>query len=204
MVEENLSQEIRLKYIDEPIYYFIEDQMSKKYKKVSATLNYIEHLLILASVVTGCVSISALASLVVFQIDITYIELGLKIYAITAKIKNYKSIIRKKRKKDKKIVLLANFMLNTIEFLIFKGLIDSYINNDKFHFYFQIDFEMIKHDTNTKTLMILDRFDKFVEKCFMKKDPIEWISLTQAVHHLLDPKNTNLVFPRLVGSRLGT
>ena len=110
--------------------------MSKKCKKVSATLNYIEHLLILASVVTGYVLISALASLVVFQIEITYIEVGLKIYAITAGIKNYILIIRKKRKKDKKIVLLANFMLNTIEVLIFKGLIDSYINNDEFQFYF--------------------------------------------------------------------
>ena len=66
------------------------------------------------------------------------------------------------------------------------------------------NFTLIKHDTNTKTLLILDRFDKFVEKYFMKKDPVEWISLTQAVYHLLDPKNINLVFPRLVGSHLGT
>ena len=33
--------------------------MSKKQKKVSMTLNYIEHLLILASAVTGCIWISA-------------------------------------------------------------------------------------------------------------------------------------------------
>ena len=40
--------------------------MSKKHKKVCTALNYIEHLLFLASSVTGCVSISALASLVDF------------------------------------------------------------------------------------------------------------------------------------------
>ena len=38
--------------------------MIKKRKKVCATLNYIEHVLILISTVTGCVSISAFASLV--------------------------------------------------------------------------------------------------------------------------------------------
>ena len=38
--------------------------MIKKRKKVCATLNYIEHVLILISTVTGCLSISAFASLV--------------------------------------------------------------------------------------------------------------------------------------------
>ena len=36
--------------------------MSEKYKKTCKYLNYAEHLLILASTVTGCVSISAFAS----------------------------------------------------------------------------------------------------------------------------------------------
>ena len=45
--------------------------MSKKLKKFCMTLNYIEYLLILASVVTGCVSISAFASLVGVPIGIT-------------------------------------------------------------------------------------------------------------------------------------
>ena len=39
--------------------------MTKKHKKVCTTLNYIGHLLILTSVVTWCVSIFRLASLVV-------------------------------------------------------------------------------------------------------------------------------------------
>ena len=38
--------------------------MSAKYKKTHKYLNYVDHLLILASTVTGCVSISAFVSLV--------------------------------------------------------------------------------------------------------------------------------------------
>ena len=65
-------------------------------------LNYIEHLLILASVVSGCVSISVFASLVGISIEITISAVGLKIYAITARIKKYKSIIKENKNKPVK------------------------------------------------------------------------------------------------------
>ena len=60
MVEENISQEFRLKSIDETRNYFLEEikqneLMSKKHKKVCKTLYYIEHFLILASTITGCI-----------------------------------------------------------------------------------------------------------------------------------------------------
>ena len=63
-----MSQEFRFKKIDETRNYFLEDivqneLMSRKHKKVCTTLNYIEHFFILASTVTGCISISAFASL---------------------------------------------------------------------------------------------------------------------------------------------
>ena len=59
MGEETTSQEFRLKILEEIMNYLIKeiDQnelMSKKHKKVCTILNYIEYLLILASVVTGC------------------------------------------------------------------------------------------------------------------------------------------------------
>ena len=44
--------------------------MSKKYKKVSTTLNNIEHFLTLASTITGCIWISAFASLIGIPIKI--------------------------------------------------------------------------------------------------------------------------------------
>ena len=56
--------------------------MSKKNKNVSTTLNVIEHLLILASTDTRCVSIYAYASLFDIPIDITSSEVRLKICAI--------------------------------------------------------------------------------------------------------------------------
>ena len=66
MTEEKISQEFRLKNIDEIKNCFIIEikrnkMISKKNKKV---LNYIEQLLILISTVTGCVSISTFASLI--------------------------------------------------------------------------------------------------------------------------------------------
>ena len=96
-------------------------------------LNYIEHLLVQASTVTGCASISAFASLVcVCLLVITSSAAGINICAITAGIKKYKSIIKETKKKHDKIVLLGKDKLNTIEVLIFKALIDSYISHDEF------------------------------------------------------------------------
>ena len=141
MVEENISREFRLKKIDETRNYFLEEKdknelMSRKHKKVCTTLNYIEHFLILASTITGCVSISAFASLIGIPIGITSSAIGLKICAITAGIKKYKSIIKKKKKKHDKIILLAKSKLNSIEILISKALIDSNISHDEFFYFF--------------------------------------------------------------------
>ena len=61
--------------------------MSEKHKKVCTSLNYIEHFLILGSIITGCISISAFASLVGTPIGITSPAIVLKIYAITAATK---------------------------------------------------------------------------------------------------------------------
>ena len=60
--------------------------MSKKHKKAFTTINYIEHVLILASTITGWVSISAFSSLVDILIGIASSATGLKICAITAAI----------------------------------------------------------------------------------------------------------------------
>ena len=62
--------------------------MNKKPRKVCKDLNYIEESIILASAVTGCVSISAFASLIAISIGITSSGVGLKICAITTGVKN--------------------------------------------------------------------------------------------------------------------
>ena len=126
--------EFRLRKIDKKRNYLLDeikhnDLMSEKYKKTCKCLNYVEQLLILVSTVTGCVSISAFASLVCDPVGITSSAIRIKIRAITAGINNYKSIIKKKKKKHDKIVLLRKAKLNTIAVLISKALVDSYISH---------------------------------------------------------------------------
>ena len=88
MPEEKINQEFWLENVDETRNCFVEEinqneLMSKKRKKK------IEHLLILISTVTGCVSISDFASLVIIPIGITSPTIGLNFCVITAGIEKY-------------------------------------------------------------------------------------------------------------------
>ena len=76
--------------------------MSRKHRKICTTLNNIEHAFILASTITECISISVFASLFGIPVGITSSAIGLKISAIAAGIKKYKSIIKRKKKKHDK------------------------------------------------------------------------------------------------------
>ena len=67
--------------------------LSKKHRMVCTTLNYIEPLLILVSTLTGCVFISAFASLSDISVGIASFAAEIKFCAITAVVKKYKSII---------------------------------------------------------------------------------------------------------------
>ena len=102
--------------------------MSKRHKKVCRTLNYIEHFPVLASAVTGCVSICVIVSLVGIPIGIAssvvVVVVVVEICTMTAAIKKYKARIKKKKKKHDKIVLLAKTKLISVDVLISKVLID--------------------------------------------------------------------------------
>ena len=132
-----MSQELRLKNIDEIRNHFFEEisrneLLSRKHKKVCPTLNYIEHFLFLASTITGCIWIFAFTSLPGIPAGITSSAIGLKICAIVVGTKKYKSLIKKKKKKCGKIVLSAKSKLNSKEVLISKALIDSNTSHDEF------------------------------------------------------------------------
>ena len=64
--EKKISQEFRLKNVDETKNFLEEikqnELMSKKPEMACTTLNYIDHFNILASTITGFISISAIAS----------------------------------------------------------------------------------------------------------------------------------------------
>ena len=132
-----MSQEFRVKNIDETKNYLLEEieqieLMSKKHKKVCTTLNYIEHFLILASTITGCISISAFVSLLGIPIGITRSATQLKICPETAGIKKHKTKTKKRKRSKIKKILLAKYKLNKIEVLISKSLIDSNISHGEF------------------------------------------------------------------------
>ena len=130
MTEENMGQEFRLKEKYEKRKYFIGEikqieLISKNDKKFYKILNYYENLLILASAVTGCVPISAFASLVGIPVVPVYTESSvatIKIFAITLGNKKYQSLIKKK--KHDNIELLAKTESNNVAVLISKALID--------------------------------------------------------------------------------
>ena len=79
----------------------------KKHKKVCATLIHTEHI-VLACTITGCIGV---------LIGIMSSAIRLTICAIAARIKKYKSIIKKKKKEHDKMALPAKSKLNSTEVL---------------------------------------------------------------------------------------
>ena len=60
------------------------------------------------------------------------ISIAITSFVLRLKIKNYKLIIKKKKKKLDTIVWLAKSKLNSIGVLVFKVLIDLVISHDEF------------------------------------------------------------------------
>ena len=94
MLDENINQKFRLEKKkknrwNKKLFNWRNGNkwMSKKHKNICRGLNYIDHLLIIISTITGCVSISAFASLVGIPIRITSSAIGLEICVIAAGIK---------------------------------------------------------------------------------------------------------------------
>ena len=109
MAKESVSPDTKLKKLmKEEIIFQIKhkDLMNEKHIKLNRILNYFKHFLIFIFAVSDSVSISAFVPLVSVPVGIASSTVGLKICALTAGIKNYKSIIKKKKIHDK-IVLLA-------------------------------------------------------------------------------------------------
>ena len=60
--------------------------MNNKHRKCCRDMNYVDHLFVAVSTITGCVSILAFAFLVCIPTGITSTAIRLKTYAITARI----------------------------------------------------------------------------------------------------------------------
>ena len=145
MAEEE-SLEFRSRKIDEARKYFLEeikhnDLMIEKYKKDSQVFT-LWGALAYFGFNNYWLRFNFCICFITFQFlhllhtlpvgGITSFALGLNIFAIVAGIKNYKSIIKKKNKKYDKILLLGKDKLNTVEVLISKALIASYVSHEEF------------------------------------------------------------------------
>ena len=108
MTEQPIKQEFRLKKLKWINNYSIKEIeqnqiLSNKNKKLFITLNYTEHFLSLVFAVTVCISISDFAFLNDISKEIMSSVIGVNICAIIARIKIYKLIIKKKKKKQDEI-----------------------------------------------------------------------------------------------------
>ena len=81
--------------------------MSKKHQKVWTTLTYIKHFLVLGFLSSGCITILCLCFCNCNPYRNYKFYNRIKFCAIIAGIKKYNPIIKKKRKRQDKIVLLA-------------------------------------------------------------------------------------------------
>ena len=131
---EKAGPQFRLRKTDDTRKYLLDeikhnDLMTEKDETTCKYLNYVKNVLISVSAVTGCDLISAFPSLVCVPVDITSSLVGLNICALSAEIENYKTIIKKKKKHDKILVLWKD-QLNTTNVLILKTLIDSYSHGE--------------------------------------------------------------------------
>ena len=106
--------------------------LSNKNKRVSTTLNYTEHFLNLVFTVTVCISIFALTSIVDISKGIMSSITGLNICANITRIKQYKSIIKKKEKKHDEMALLEKANLGRIKGSIYRSLTYSFIGRAYF------------------------------------------------------------------------
>ena len=102
-----MNQESRLRKIDEIRTYLTEEinqseLVSKKHEKVCGTLHYIAHSLTIISFWNYWMRFHFCFSFFGTPMEIAIPTVGLKISAVTARIKKYKSMNKKRRWKMKK------------------------------------------------------------------------------------------------------
>ena len=77
-----------------------KDYLTEEIKKIELISKKQKRLLILVSMVTRCISVSDFASLVSIPVCSASSAVRFNFFAITARIKKYKSILRKRRRRN--------------------------------------------------------------------------------------------------------
>ena len=96
--------------------------------------------------------------------------MGLKICAIIAGIKKYKSIIQKKKKKHEKIILLVKSKLNITEVLISKALINLALIQDELVLIKKCAWRIWRNERRNKkfkhSIKLIENFSLFIKQCY--------------------------------------
>ena len=106
--------------------------MSKKLSKYIAAFDYFDKTLIALSATSGGISIISCASIIEAPVGIASATFSLILSLTTGIIKKLLKITRDKKKRHKKIFMLAKSKLNSIETLISQALIDLEISHEEF------------------------------------------------------------------------
>ena len=127
------DQQFRLNKISEIGDYFIteikeRESMSKKLRKYISFFDYFDKSLIVLSVTSVSFSIASFATVIGIPVGIASLTFSL----CTGLVKKLLKATRNKKKKHKKIVVLARSKLNSIEIKISEALINNQINHEDF------------------------------------------------------------------------
>ena len=135
----NLSddQQFRLNKINETRDYFLaeikeRELMSKMLGKYITSFDYFDKSLIALSVTTGSISIASFETVIGAPVGIVSASFSLAFSVSTGLIKKLLKTARNKKKKHKKIVMLARSKLNSIESKTFEALINNKISHEDF------------------------------------------------------------------------
>ena len=104
--------------------------MSKRLRKYIAFLDYFDKFLIVLSATGGSISIASFATVIGTAVGIASASLNLTFPLSTGLVKKLLKTTRNKKKKHKKIVILARSKLNSIESKISEALINNQISHE--------------------------------------------------------------------------
>ena len=131
------NQQFRLNKINEIKDYFIAEieeteLMSKILSKYIASFDYFDKSLIFLSATSGSISIASFATVIGTPAGIANASLSLTFSLSTGLVKKLLKTTRNKKKKHRKIVMLARNKLNSIESKISEALINNQISHEDF------------------------------------------------------------------------
>ena len=164
----NLSDQTKFRVnaiikIEDYFYSEIQEKklMSKKHCKYTAASDYIDKILIVLSVTSGGISIISFPSYIGVPAGMASASFTLIFSLTIGIIKKLSEITRNKKKKHKKIVVLAKNKLNSIEILICQALIDLDSSHEEFKI---IVNEKEKYEKMKENIRTIKNSDELSEK----------------------------------------